>query len=196
MMGTSRWIALGALLLAVGLWLAGSPRPQRPAAPAESGVAAPLAPAATTPELMPPSVPTPAEREPASAPRPPAAPPTAYVDAAGSPSRELVRAALEAALADHWSSYKLTPAEVERITDAVLSLREAQAALRELPASPEVADRRRALVERIGQADADFAEVMEMSFAEFTRGAGTGAGVDRAEAGEVVPPPEYLDDFR
>jgi hypothetical protein len=187
------WVALGAALLAGALWLGGgSPPPPGAHAPAppvdEPSASRPPAPA---------ELPSAAERRSAPAPRRPATPePTPWIDATGEPSRALVRAALEAALADHWSSHKLTPAEVERITDAALELREAQDALRELPADPEVADRRRALVERIAAADAAFAEVMEMSFAEFTGGAGAGGGIDRAEPGESVPPPEYLDDFR
>lgn len=202
-MTRASWIAAGGLLLASGLWLAAGSRPP-PAAvegalPAKEDGQAHARPAAPDAREQPAPAPrpAPAAAPPAAAPAPAPAPdPAPWIDAAGEPSRALVRAVLEAALADHHPGHKLTPDEVERITDAALDLRAAQHALRELPPDPARAGERRALVERIARANATFAEILEMSFAEFTGEAGSPGAVDRDLPGEPLPPPEYLDDFR
>lgn len=110
------------------------------------------------------------------------------------PSRAFMRHAFESAVAESFSDRRLSSDEIERVTDSLMTLRDAKQALRELPPDEEHAEQRRLLVERIGEASSVFRDVMDISPSEFT--AGAEPGVDRHDADEVIPEPEFLDPDR
>ncbi len=112
-------------------------------------------------------------------------------DGAAGPSRAFMRSAFESAVAEHFPDRRLSSDEVERVTDSLMDLREAKEALRTLPIDAEHAEQRRRLVERIGEASDAFRDVMDITPSEFTTGAGP--GIDRHDADEAVPEPEFLD---
>jgi hypothetical protein len=112
------------------------------------------------------------------------------------PTRELVRAAIEATIAERFTDYRLSSDELERATDALVELREAQEALRALPMGPETAEERRILVERIGEATSSFNEVLDMDPSDFTAESVPGVGVDRFDPNETPPDAEYIEDLR
>lgn len=114
-------------------------------------------------------------------------------DESEEPSRELIRAAVESAMAEHFVDYRLSSDEVERVTDSLVSLREAQVALRELPMGEETAEERRLLVEQIGEATSQFRSVLEMDPAEFTASSQPSVGVDRFDPDEPVGAPEFIE---
>jgi hypothetical protein len=192
-------LALGAALALALAWLAlrDDAPPPRPADPpiAEAPTRAPRADAPGTLRQVAPGRRTAA---------PPASPDVLvpgllgegepWIDARGTPSRELVRTTLEMAIADHFPSHKLSEADVEVLTDAVLRLREARLALKELPETEDAAPQRRELLEEIEDAGRTFAEVMDMGLESFT--AGAGGGVDRFDPREPVPAGEFLTEPR
>ena len=110
------------------------------------------------------------------------------------PSRAFMRHAFESAVAESFPDRRLSSDEVERVTDSLMTLRDAKQALRELPFDEEHAEQRRLLIERIGEASSVFRDVMDISPSEFTTGAGP--GIDRHDADEVIPEPEFLDPDR
>lgn len=112
-------------------------------------------------------------------------------DRAAGPSKAFMRHAFESALGEHFPDRRLSSDEIERVTDSLMELREARQALQALPIDAEYAEQRRRLVERIGEASSGFRDVMDITPSEFTTGAGP--GIDRHEANEVVPEPEWLD---
>lgn len=121
----------------------------------------------------------------------------------GEPTPALVRASIEAVVADVFLDRHLTPAEIERATAALLDLRRARAELDALPMEPAHAARRRALVEALGRASEAFQAVMDMSPSEFTAraadatgdaagGASGGVGIDRDVEPDYVPDDDFL----
>lgn len=128
-----------------------------------------------------------------------------FVDAFGEPSPELVRAAIEAVVVDVFVDRTLSPAELDRAAKALVDLRAARAELDGLPMEPAHAERRRALVEALGQASETFREVTRLSPAEFTTRAaeatsapavdgdpGGGIGIDRDVDPGYVPEDDFL----
>lgn len=142
-----------------------------------------------------------AERE-----RPNVSPDSADADFAerwGEPTPALVRASIEAVVADVFLDRRLTAAEIERATAALLELRTARAELDALPMEPAHAARRRALIEALGRASEAFHAVMDMSPSEFTAraadatahaagGAAAGGGIDRDVEPDYVPDDDFL----
>jgi hypothetical protein len=110
------------------------------------------------------------------------------------PSRAFMRHAFESAVAESFPDRRLSSDEVERVTDSLMTLRDAKQALRDLPPDEEHAEQRRLLVERIGEASSVFRDVMDISPSEFTTGAEP--GLDHHDADEAVPEPEFLDPDR
>ncbi len=110
------------------------------------------------------------------------------------PSRAFMRHAFVSAVAESFPDRRLSSDEVERVTDSLMTLRDAKQALRELPFDEDHAEQRRLLIERIGEASSVFRDVMDIGPSEFT--AGAGPGVDRHDADEVIPEPEFLDPDR
>lgn len=106
---------------------------------------------------------------------------------------ELVRASIETAIAERFTDYRLSSDEIERATDALVTLRETQVALRTLPMGPETATERRILVERIGEATSSFSEVLDMDPADFTAEAEPSVGIDRFDPNELPPEPEFIE---
>ena len=104
--------------------------------------------------------------------------PFAY-DESETPNRERVKRAFVAAIEESFPDYRLSSDEVDRATDALVTLRTTQEALRALPFDPEHSEERRVLVETIGNATSEFGAVLGMDPADFTaRAARTGGGVD------------------
>lgn len=112
------------------------------------------------------------------------------------PTRERVRGAIETAVAAHFPSHRLSSDEVERATDALVTLRETQEALRALPMGPETAEQRRIFVERIGEATSEFNAVLDVDPAEFTSAADPGGGLDRFDPNEALPEAEFIERSR
>lgn len=119
---------------------------------------------------------------------------TSLFDEEARPSRAFMRHAFESAVAESFPDRRLSSDEVERVTDSLMTLRDAKRALRELPPDEEHAEQRRLLIEQIGEASSVFRDVMEISPSEFT--AGAEPGVDRHDADEAIPEPEFLDPDR
>ncbi|MBK7948251.1 MAG: DUF4168 domain-containing protein [Deltaproteobacteria bacterium] len=130
-----------------------------------------------------------------------------FVEAFGEPTPELVRAAIEAVVADLFVDRPLSPAELDRAAEALVELRSARAELDQLAMEPAQAERRRALVEALGQASETFREITQMSPAEFTAraaeaasgptgrggpGGGGGGGLDRDIDPDYVPDDDFL----
>jgi len=115
-------------------------------------------------------------------------------DEGARPSRAFMRHAFESAVAESFPDRRLSSDEVERVTDSLMTLRDAKQALRELPLDEEHAEQRRLLIERIGEASSVFRDVMDITPSEFT--AGAAPGVDRHDADEVIPEPEFLEPDR
>ena len=119
-------------------------------------------------------------------------------DESETPDRSRIRQALTWSLTEHFVDYRLSSDEIDRATDALLSLREAQEALRALPFGPETADERRALVERIAEASSAFEDVLDVDPAAFTAEAAAaglgGGGIDSFDPQESVPPAEFIGD--
>ena len=179
------------LLLAagIGVWLALRDDP-RPVTPQSSSP-----PPASPQEAGPGPAASPAPPEPAASHPPPVAAgddPEPLLDEAARPSRALVRATLEATLRERFPMHKLSPAEVDRLADATLDLREAQESLRALPVEPEWADARRALRARVVASTETYVELLDMTPSEFSAEAAPGAGVDAFDPEEALPEPEYL----
>lgn len=110
----------------------------------------------------------------------------AYAALYGEPTPELVRRELARALDAGFADLRLSPAEIERASDALYRLRETRIALDALPMEPGTAAERRRLVEALGQATSTFRDVTRMDPAEFTAralaekgGASGGIGIDR-----------------
>lgn len=123
----------------------------------------------------------------------------AFVEAWGEPTPELLRASIEAVVADLFVDRTLAPAELERATQSLLALRTLRAELDALPMEPAHAARRRALVEELGRASETFHAVMDMSPSEFTTRAAEatgnatgGGGIDRDLDPEYVPDDDFL----
>lgn len=131
-----------------------------------------------------------------------------FVEAFGEPTPELVRAAIEAVVADLFVDRPLSPAELDRAAQALVDLRAARAELDRLPMEPAQAERRRALVEALGQASETFRQITQMSPAEFTTraaevasgppgrgdagGLSGGGGIDRDIDPDYVPDDDFL----
>ncbi len=188
-----------ALLLALSaaalFWAASAWRHAEPPRPSERAL-----PDAVRPPSIPASEADAPTADPAAEPALPKAEseaaPELFFDAAGEPSQAFLRAALAEAIAERLPSHKLSSDELDRLADAAFRLRQAQRALRALPATSEHAERRRALREEIAAAGADFEYVLEMTPGEFTAQVQTGVGIDTFSEDEQVPEPEYLDDLR
>lgn len=116
------------------------------------------------------------------------------VDAAGNPSRTLVRAALAEAVARDHPDLEPSPEALDRAADAILRIRAAQKALAALPLTLENAGQRVALRENLQAASEAFREAMGLSSGDFTAGVETPGGVDRFDPGEAIPEPSYLDE--
>jgi len=122
-----------------------------------------------------------------------------FVETWGEPTPELLRASIEAVVADIFVDRTLAPAEIERATQALLELRTLRAELEALPMEPAHAARRRALVEELGRASETFHDVMDMSPSEFTTRAAEatgddsgGVGIDRDLDPDYVPEDDFL----
>ncbi len=139
-----------------------------------------------------------------------------FVETFGEPTPELVRAAIEAAVADLFADRPLTPAEIDRAAEALVELRAARAELDRLAMEPAQAERRRALIEALGHASETFRATTGMSPAEFTTRAAevardparrgdlgslgnesensmaSGGGIDRGVDPDYVPSDDYL----
>ena len=100
-------------------------------------------------------------------------------DESETPSRDRVKRAFVATIANSFPDYRLSSDEVDRATDALVTLRSTQEALRALPFDPAHSEERRVLVETIGNATSEFSAVLGMDPAEFTaQAAREGGGVD------------------
>ncbi|MEZ4334187.1 MAG: hypothetical protein R3F35_20745 [Myxococcota bacterium] len=130
------------------------------------------------------------EAEDATSPTPPGSPEdAAYAALYGEPTPELMRRELARALDAGFTDLRLSPAEIERASDALYRLRETRVALDALPMEPDTAAERRRLVEALGEATSTFRDVTRMDPAEFTSralaargGASGGIGIDRDAA--------------
>lgn len=127
-----------------------------------------------------------------------------FVAAFGEPTPELVRAAIEAVVAELFVDRALSPGEIDRAAQALVDLRAARAELDQLAMEPAHAERRRALVEDLGRASETFREVTQMTPAEFTARASevasgpagradpAGGGIDRDLDPDYVPDDDFL----
>lgn len=187
----TRVVVIGALAVAAFVWGFLSSEPAAPP-PVPAAVPAP-APA-----------PGPGNADPFAAvlPRPAALPsetppplvPEALFDADAPVPRELIQGALRGAIEEYFPRRKLSSDQLERLTDAVTSLRDSRAELRGLPFTSEAAERRRELVEAIGAATSDFEYILEMSPAEFTAAVQPGVGLSNDAPDEPPSKPEFLRD--
>ena len=134
-----------------------------------------------------------------------------FVAAFGEPTPELLRASVEAVVADLFVDRALSPGEIDRAAQALVELRAARVELDQLAMEPAHAQRRRALVEALGRASETFREVTQITPAEFTAraaeaasgpagrdslgdasGQGGGSGIDRDVDPEYVPDDDFL----
>jgi hypothetical protein len=125
-------------------------------------------------EPLPPAAEAPAAGEPAPPERPPpaAAAPIPAPEASPGPAppsrRDAVRALLETSLAEHFPDRKLSSDELDAAADALLRLRAARLGLRDLPRTPENAERLRELNEEMGRAFEDFEYLVDVDPVTFT----------------------------
>jgi hypothetical protein len=102
-------------------------------------------------------------------------PPAPGAPAAPAPDeRAELAAALAAELAERLPDRKLSSEELDAAAGALLRLRDARRALRELPRTPENAVRRRELGEEMARATEDFEYVMDLDPAAFLRAVSDG----------------------
>lgn len=191
-------LALAACLAVLVLWLGGDD----PHEPAEGSAArldrsgAPRAPsrpppaAAVPPEPVVSALPAPSgsergvARDGAQAPAPEAreVPLPELLDRDGEPTPALVHAALSAAVERHLPDRKLSSDELDAASDALWRLRQARLELLALGDDPARAERRRELVEAIGEATSDFSYHLEMTPSELT-------ALDESGSTLAAPPP-------
>lgn len=117
---------------------------------------------------------TPVPEAPLAPPPPAAAPTPGDAAAPAADERAEIAAALAADLAEHLPDRKLSSEEIDAAAGALLRLRDARRALRELPHTPENATRRRELGEEMARAAEDFEYQVDLDPADFLRAVSDG----------------------
>ncbi len=182
------FVVLGLAVLTGAGWLGwrAGRGTDRPVAPERSLPVSDYAPepAPSAPSAIP--VPPPPRPRPGLAETPspaPVAPAPANPSGVGNPAlRQRVGSEIRKAFESKLPSHKLSEEQYERLTDDVMSIREAREKMNALPLTPENAEEHKRLREKLGKAVADWEDVADISLQDFTAMVQPGVGITNEEA--------------